>query len=185
MNKSRQTALTSTIVAVGAASRIVLGEVALASPTPLFGVMIKIGLTETLTIANGLALGATAGFVTGVLIILVSDLFILPGVWTPFIALIIGLLGFLAGISRRTFRVEASLDFAFLAVLLTVLSEFLQNLWVSVFYNVSISATMLAGFPSLLSALVNNVVLLSLAGPRVVKLIHRSAQNLSSEAFPQ
>jgi len=184
MPNSRGVAVTSCIVTVGATARILLGELALASPIGLFGVMIKVGLTETLTIASGLAMGAVTGFVTGVLIIVVSDLFILPGAWTPFIASIIGLLGLIAGIGRRRFRIETPPAFALLAILLTIVSEFLQNLWVSVFYSVPISATVLAGLPSLFTALANNVILLSTAGARVVALIQQAAGGYSTARDP-
>jgi uncharacterized membrane protein len=182
MNGSRQAALTSALVAVGAATRIVLDQIALASPTPLFGVMIKIGLTETLTIADGLAMGPTSGFVTGVLIVVVSDILTLPGAWTPFIAMIIGLLGLLAGLLQRRFRVEKPRDFALLALLLTILSEFLQNLWVSIFYSIPLPVTVSTGLPSLLTALVNNIVLLAAVGPRVMGLIKRAAGNADSRS---
>lgn len=180
MPDSRKVAVISCIVAVGATARIVLGELALVSPTALFGVMIKVGLTETLTIASGLAIGPVTGFVTGAMIIVVSDLFILPGAWTPFIASIIGLLGLTAGFGRRLFRIKTPLAFALLAVLLTLLSEFLQNVWVSVFYGVPISVTVLAGLPSLFTALANNLILLSTVGARVVALIQQAAGGLDT-----
>lgn len=172
MNKSREVSLTATIVAIGAVARIVLGSIALGSPSPLFGILIKVGFTETLSIATGLALGPAAGFITGSLIIIVSDLFMIPGPWTPFIAGIIGLLGFLAGVARKYFETPHALKFAVMAAALTILSEFLQNLWVSAFYNVPISATMMTGLPSLLTAFANNVILLTAVGPRIVRIIH-------------
>jgi uncharacterized membrane protein len=183
MNRSREISLMATIVAMGAVARIVLGNIALGSPSPLFGILIKVGFTETLAIANGLALGPAAGFITGALIIVVSDLFMIPGAWTPFIAGIIGLLGFLAGVVRTRFRTLDSFKFAVVAAFLTVLSEFLQNLWVSLFYNIPISATMMTGLPSLITALANNVILLTAAGPKIVKLIQGAAGNASDRAL--
>ena len=171
MNRSREVSLTASIVAIGAVARILLGNIALGSPSPLFGILIKVGFTETLAIATGLALGPGPGFVTGALIIVVSDLLMIPGPWTPFIAGIIGLLGFLAGIVRTRFRNPKAFKFAVMAASFTILSEFLQNLWVSLSYNIPISATMMTGLPSLLTAVVNNVILLTAVGPRIVRLI--------------
>lgn len=94
-------ALASTFIAIGAVVRIGLDEFAMASAGPLFGILIKVGLTETLTFINGFVYGPAIGFLTGSLITVISDLFVLPGPWTPFIAAIIGLLGVCAGIIRK------------------------------------------------------------------------------------
>jgi energy-coupling factor transport system substrate-specific component len=172
--KSREVAFASTFIAVGAASRIMFGNVALESPGPLYGILIKVGLSETLAIVNGLAIGPVAGFITGALIVLVSDLFMVPGPWTPFIALIIGLLGLLSGIVRRWFTNPTAPRLALLAVSLTLLSEVLQNAWVSLFYGVPFLATAIMGVPSIVTALINNAILLSLLGPRIVMLIRKT-----------
>jgi uncharacterized membrane protein len=174
--KSREVAFASTFIAAGAVSRIVLGNIALESPGPLYGILIKVGLTETLTIINGLAIGPVAGFVTGAMIIVVSDLFMAPGPWTPFIASIIGLLGLLSGLARRWFRSPTFPGIALLAASLTLLSEVLQNAWMSLFYGVPFLATMIMGTPSLVTALINNTILLSLVGPRIVMLIRKATQ---------
>ena len=176
MPKSREVAFASTFIAVGAASRIVLGNIALESPGPLYGILIKVGLTETLTIINGLAIGSVAGFMTGAMIVLVSDLFMAPGPWTIFIAAIIGLIGLLSGIARRWRSGSMFPGIALLAVSLTLLSEILQNAWMSLSYSVPFLATMIMGTPSLITALINNSILLTLIGPRAVALIRKASQ---------
>jgi len=168
---SRRAAFVSAFTALGAAARIVLGNFALHSPVPLYGILIKVGLSETLTVAIGLALGPIAGFTTGALIIVVSDLFMVAGPWTPFIAAIIGLLGLLAGLVRPRVNELTALRLGILAVLLTVLSELLQNGWVSLFYGIPFLATMISGAPSMVAALVNNTILLTTVGPRIIGLI--------------
>jgi uncharacterized membrane protein len=178
--KSKEVALASTFIAVGAASRVVLGNLALESPGPLYGILIKVGLSETLTIVNGLAIGSVAGFTTGALIVVVSDLFMVPGPWTIFIASIIGLLGFLSGIVREWFSNPTTRKLALLAVSLTLLSEALQNAWVSLFYGIPFAATLLTGTPSLVTALLNNVILLSLLGPRIIRLIQKTTRGSES-----
>lgn len=57
------------------------------------GIVIKVGLTETVAFLSGLAFRPVQGFATGALIIVVSDLYRRPGPRTPFIAAIIGLIG--------------------------------------------------------------------------------------------
>lgn len=154
--------------------RIGIDEFAMMSPTPLYGVLIKVGLTETLTFINGFVYGAATGFVTGFLIIVISDLFVIPGPWTPFIAAIIGCLGLLAGIIARLHR-EATLRLLLLSAAgLTLISEFLQNTWTAVFYSIPISATMISGIPTLIAALVNNIILFTALGARTIRLLRES-----------
>ena len=141
---STQIAHVSTFIAIGAVARIGLDELALVTP-PLFGILIAVGLTETLTFIDGFVYGPTAGFVTGFLIILISDMFTQPGPWTPFIAAIIGLIGLVAGTMRRSDRIPTFRMLAVSAVLLTLMSELLQNAWVALFYSLPIAGVMTLG----------------------------------------
>jgi hypothetical protein len=145
------------------------------TPVPVYGVVIKVGLTETLTFIIGFAYGVVAGFIGGALIVAISDLMFLPGPWTPFIAAIIGLVfGVGGGVIRRfeigTPRISV---LGVSAVILTVLSETLQNGWVAVFYSVPLVASLISGIPSLITALVNNSILLTAVGPRVIIAIRK------------
>ena len=170
----------SAFIAIGAVARILIGNLALESPAPVFGIFIKIGLTETLTFISGFVFGPGVGFLTGALIIVTSDLYMLPGPWTPFIAAIIGVFGIGAGIIRRYIDHPSPLTLGLCAALLTILSETLQNSWVALFYGVPMVATMITGLPSLVTALANNVILIGTAGPRVIKLVQGATDRSSS-----
>jgi energy-coupling factor transport system substrate-specific component len=167
---STQIAHVSTFIAIGAVARIGLDEVALVTP-PLFGILISVGLTETLTFIDGFVYGPTAGFVTGFLIILIADIFTQPGPWTPFIAAIIGLIGLVAGTMRRSDRIPTVRMLAVSAVLLTLMSELLQNAWVALFYSLPIAGVMTLGISTLVTALINNLILFTTLGPKVIKLL--------------
>lgn len=171
---STQIAHVSTFIAIGAVARIGLDELALVTP-PLFGILIAVGLTETLTFIDGFVYGPTAGFVTGFLIILISDMFTQPGPWTPFIAAIIGLIGLVAGTMRRSDRIPTVRMMAVSAVLLTLMSELLQNAWVALFYSIPIAGVMTLGISTLIAALVNNIILFTTLGPKVIKLLQGPA----------
>jgi energy-coupling factor transport system substrate-specific component len=171
---SKQIAHVSTFIAIGAVARVGLADLAMVS-RPIFGILIAVGLTETLTVINGFAYGPMAGFVTGFLIILISDIMILPGPWTPFIAAIIGLIGLVAGIARRPDQMPTVRLFALSAVALTLMSELLQNTWVALFYSLPIAGVMVLGIPTLITALVNNLILFTTLGPRVIKLLRGPA----------
>jgi len=177
---SRELSFMSAFIAIGAVARILIGNLALESPAPVFGIFIKIGLTETLTFISGFVFGPGVGFLTGALIIVTSDLYMLPGPWTPFIAAIIGVFGIGAGIIRRYIDHPSPLTLGLCAALLTILSETLQNSWVALFYGVPMVATMITGLPSLVTALANNVILIGTAGPRVIKLVQGATDRSSS-----
>jgi hypothetical protein len=170
---SKQIALIATLVAVGAVTRFGLGELAMVMPQPFYGVVIKVGLTETLTFMIGFAYGVMAGITGGALIIIISDIMFSPGPWTPFIAAIIGLVfGIGAGVIRRFENGTPGVRvLGVSAVILTVVSETLQNSWVAVFYGVPLTASMISGIPSLIAALVNNALILTAVGPRVITAI--------------
>ena len=168
---ARTIATVSALVALGAATRIVLGRVALASPVTVYGILIKVGLTETLAFVSGIVFGPVHGFTTGALIIVISDLFMLPGPWTPFISAIIGVIGACGGLLTML-RVNPSRRIMIgSAVLLTLVSEFLQNLWVALFFGIPVVVALIGGINSLISALVNNVLLFPTVGLRAIQII--------------
>jgi uncharacterized membrane protein len=175
---SRQVALISTFIAIGAVVRIAVDQVGDMVPTPAFSVVIKIGLSETLSFVSGFVYGPTVGFVTGFLIILLSDI-TSPygaGVWTPFIGSIIGLLGVCAALIRRLRSRPSPMMMIISAVGLTLLSETLQNVWGALFYNTPIfgwMGSMWLGLPSLVTAIANNVILFPTVGTRAIEFLRQ------------
>jgi len=177
----KQLSAISLLVATAAAVRVGVNWVAFAVPIPAYGVLVKIGLSETLAFTSGFAFGPIQGFLTGVLIIVVSDIFTLAGPWTPFIATIIGVLGLFGGIFRR-FRQTQSIRFLALAALvLTLISEMLQNIWSGWYtwtfympevpFMVVLATTFVEGLPSAITAIINNTVLFMLVAPRIIKIL--------------
>jgi uncharacterized membrane protein len=170
---SKKVALVATLVAVGSVVRFGIDELAIITPTPFYGVVVKVGLSETLAFIMGIIYGPVVGFLGGSSIIVISDLPVAPGPWTPFIG---GIIGFVFGVGggtlRHLFRNRPNaLWFAVSAVALTVVSEFLQNLWGSEFYGIPLLVSMVGGVPSLITALVNNTVLFTILAPRVISTI--------------
>jgi len=170
---SKQIALVSTFSAIGAVVRILVNNLGSVSPEPVYAVVTKVGLSETLSFVSGFVFGPLAGFITGFLIILLSDMAspFGPGAWTPYIASIIGVLGICGGIVRRV-HPKPTVTVALVAgVALTLLSEFLQNAWVSLTYNIPIEGTMLTGISSLVTAMANNVVLFPTVGLKTITFV--------------
>ena len=171
--RSRELCLVAALVAVGSVLRVGLGELALTAPIPLYGVLIKVGLTETFAFVSGFVFGAAPGFLTGALIIVTSDLLMIPGPWTPFIAVIIGIIGIGGGAIRRLVGNPSVLVLGVSAAGLTLMSEFLQNAWFALFFNIPIAAALAMAIPSMLTAVANNVVLLTTVGVKTIWLIQK------------
>jgi len=168
---TKQLAAISLLVSTGAVLRIGLEWVALVLPIDTYGILIKIGLTETLAFVCGFVFGPLQGFITGALIIVVSDLFTIPGPWTPFIAAIIGIIGIGGGVLRRFMRNPSIISLGVSALILTLISEVLQNTWFAWFFGVPIIATFLMGIPTLITAFINNTILFTTVGSRIIKLM--------------
>jgi uncharacterized membrane protein len=164
------------LVAVGVVGRIAFGQLALASPTPVYGILIKVGLTETLAFVSGFAFGSALGFLTGGLIIVISDIFMIPGPWTPFIGAIIGIFGVGGGANRRLAANPSAVVLGASAAFLTVLSEFLQNAWFAWFFNMPLLAALAMGIPSMATAAANNVILFTAVAPRIIRLIQEATK---------
>nr|MDO8099627.1 ECF transporter S component [Candidatus Njordarchaeota archaeon] len=189
---TKQLSVVSLLSAVGAVVRIGFGRIAYSMPYvplpfgfSLYGVFIKIGLTETLTFMSGFVFGPAQGFLTGALIIIVSDIFSVYGLglWTPFVAVIIGLLGILGGVFRRIKRNPSTMFLAVSAVTVTMISELLQNVWFAwymwTFYMpetpflVVLVIMLVGGIPSIVTALVNNVVFFTAISPTIIRVLRK------------
>lgn len=176
MTCSRRIALTAVLIAVGAVARIIIGNITMFIPQPFYGLAIAVGLTETITFISGFTLGPVEGFTTGASIIVISDIATLPGAWTPLIAIIIGLIGVFAGIIRKFKQLDLRM-LAVSSILLTLMSETLQNVSIALLFNTPVLATILLGLPTLGVALVNNFILFTTVGYRVIAMILGSATN--------
>lgn len=176
----KQLSAISLLVATAAAVRVGMNWVAFALPIPIYGILVKIGLVETLTFISGFVFGPIQGFITGALIIVVSDLLTWAGPWTPIIAAIIGLLGVCGGLLRRVRKNPGLVFLGVTAVVLTLVSETLQNLYTAWFYLVSGMPLVVAlvtsfggGIAPMVSAIINNTVLFTTVAPRIIVIIRR------------
>jgi len=176
----KQLSTISLIVALGAVVRVGVNWLAFTTPSLPYGILVKIGLCETLAFICGFVFGPVQGFVTGALIIVVSDLLTWAGIWTPVIAAIIGLLGVWGGLLRRVRENPGVIFLGVTAVVLTLVSETLQNLYTTWFYLVSGMPLMVAlvtafggGIISMITAIVNNMVLFVTVAPRIIGVMRR------------
>ena len=171
----------SVLIALGAVARIGLGRIAIVAPTEAYGILIKIGLTETLAFICGFVFGPIQGFMTGALIIVISDLLMLPGPWTPCIGAIIGIFGIGGGMTRRLFGNPSRNMLVASSLTLTALSEFLQNLWFALFFGIPVVVAFTMAIPTAATALINNTILFTTVGSKTIKLM---LEKLSQGAEP-
>jgi uncharacterized membrane protein len=145
------------------------------------GILIKIGLTEVLSFICGFVFGSAQGFITGFLIITISNLLTgAVGLWTPFIGAIVGLIG-IAGGHLRHLDEGSNIMFLVAAIALTLMSEVLQNAWFAwymwSFYMPETSllgvfiTSLVMGIKSLITALINNMILFTVVAPRIIKVL--------------
>jgi len=177
----KQLSAISLLVATAAAVRVGMLWVALAVAIPVYGVVVKIGLSETLAFTCGFVFGPIQGFITGALSIVISDLFTGAGLWTPFIAIIIGVLGFFGGILRRFKPNPSILVLGVVAIVLTLISELLQNIWFGWYmwsfympetlFLLVLVTTLVDGLPTMITAIINNTILFMTVMPRIIKIL--------------
>lgn len=180
---TKQLCIISLLAATAALVRVGINFMALSLPTPFYGIVIKIGLIETLTFTCGFVFGPLGGFMTGVISIVVSDLFTLIGIWTPFIAIIIGIMGIFGSLLRH-YKPNPSLKIlGIMAIGVTLLSELLQNIWfvwyMWTFYtpgtpfSIILGITLVQGIPSLIAALIGNFILFTTVVPQIIKILEK------------
>ena len=85
-------------------------------------------------ILAGMYLGSEAGFFTGVLFALISDMYFGIGPWTPFQMLAWGLVGFFAGVLSK--KLDGSkILLAFYAAISGVAYSFIMDIWTVMWYS--------------------------------------------------
>jgi len=177
----KQFSAISLLVATAVAVRVGMNWAALAIAIPIYGVIVKIGLSETVAFTSGFVFGPIQGFIAGALIIAISDMFTWAGLWTPFIAMIIGMLGFFGGIFRRFKSNPSVIVLGAVAIVLTVVSELLQNLWFGWYmwsfympetpFLTVLAAALVDGLPSMITAIISNTILFTTVMPRIIKIL--------------
>jgi hypothetical protein len=178
----KQLSVISLLVATGVVVRSGLGWLAYVVPA-FYGVLIKVGLSETLAFICGFVFGPIQGFIASVLIIIVSDMFSIygPGLWTPFIASIIGLVGIGGWMLHRFKENPSVISMGVAAVILTIVSELLQNIWFAWYmwafympettFMIVLGMSLVGGIKSMVTALINNTVLFTAVAPRIIKVL--------------
>ena len=168
---AREVTLVATLAAVAAAGRVLLAAVPGVQPVTVIAV------------AAGAALGARAGFATGALAALVSNLFLGQGPWTPWQMLGWGACG-LAGAALRSL-IRRRVAFAAACFVLGFAFSSLMDLWLwlSFWPHTWEALTIVYGRGVWFSAAhaVGNVVIALAVGPELRRLLERYGRRLRTE----
>ncbi len=168
---AREVTLVATLAAVAAAGRVLLAAVPGVQPVTVIAV------------AAGAALGARAGFATGALAALVSNLFLGQGPWTPWQMLGWGACGLVGAALRSLIRHRVA--FAAICFVLGFAFSSLMDLWLwlSFFPHTWEALTVVFGRGVWFSAAhaVGNVVIALAVGPELRRLLERYGRRLRTE----
>ncbi len=149
-NTTREIVLISVLVALTVVSRVIF------APIPSFKPVTAI------VIIAGVAYGCKAGYITGAMAALVSDIFFGIGAWTPFQMFVWGVIGFFAGILFCNKKFNLCL-IAIYAVICGVLFSVLMDIWTVIaidnnFNIVRYAQVLLASLPFMAIYAVSNLI---------------------------
>jgi len=168
---AREVTLVATLAAVAAAGRVLLAAVPGVQPVTVIAV------------TAGAALGARAGFATGALAALVSNLFLGQGPWTPWQMLGWGACG-LAGAALRSL-IRQRVAFAAVCFVLGFAFSSLMDLWLwmSFFPHTWEALTVVYARGVWFSAAhaIGNVAIALAVGPELRRLLERYGRRLRTE----
>lgn len=126
-----------------------------------------------IVIITGIAFGAEAGFLTGSLSALVSNVFFGQGPWTPFQMLLWGLIGFFAGIALHNKKRPNRIVLTVLGVLGGIIFSLIMDIWTTLSATGSFTAqayllNVFSSFPFMAVYAVSNVIFLLLLAPSLL-----------------
>lgn len=133
----------------------------------LFAVTPGFKPVAAITAITGIYLGAEAGFLTGALSAIVSNMFFGQGPWTPFQMFTWGLIGYVAGLLGKTGKMESKWALTLFGILAGVLFSFGMDVWGAVsmtglFSWQAYRAALVTALPFTVMYAVSNVIFLLL-----------------------
>lgn len=133
---------------------------------------------SAIIIITGMAFGKEAGFMSGAITAIVSNIFFGQGPWTPFQMLSWGMIGYLAGVLNRNHRLERSGPLYIYAGFAGVLFSVIMDIWSAfsidgVFLIERYGALLLTSMPFMVMYVVSNVIFLYFLHKPMIKKLNR------------
>jgi len=171
LDRSKEVALVSSLVALGAAGRL------------LFAAAPNISPVDWLTLCTGMVFGPLTGFSVGAATMLVSNFWLGQGPWTIYQMIGMGLLGVLGGVLHRWrssigAKAMGGIGFGWAFVYGTITSVFWVLFFASRVNWTGFAAYWVAGLPFYVLQGLGNAVLLYILGRRTLAIFERYRKRL-------
>ncbi len=171
LGTSKEVALVSMVVALGAAGRL------------LFAAAPNVSPVDWLTLCTGMVFGPLTGFSVGASTMLVSNFWLGQGPWTPYQMLGMGLLGIVGGLLGRWKGAIGARSLAIVGLIWGFVYGVITTLFWTLMFSASSNWTsfvgyLLSGLPFFALQGVGNGVLLYFLGKRTIRMFERYKQRL-------
>ena len=161
----RELAVIAVMTALSVIGRVVFMEIPAFKPI------------TALIVITGISFGMEAGFITGSLSALISNIFFGQGTWTPFQMIAWGLIGFLSGILCGKKKIKI-VPIILLGTLAGAGFSLIMDLWTAISYDKTIIPARYIAFvgtslPFMITYIVSNIVFLLLLANPMLKQANR------------
>lgn len=131
-----------------------------------------------ITIITGMYMGPEAGFFTGALSALVSNIYFGQGPWTPFQMITWGLIGFIAGFLAKLKIMQNEIILSIYAILSGIAFSMIMDIWVVMSIDKGFNlnrylAVISTSLPMMVSYAISNVIFLLLLSNPIGKKLSR------------
>ena len=164
--KTREIMVIVVMVSITVTSRIIF------APIPGFKPV------TALTAITGMAFGPEAGFLTGSIAALVSNMFFGQGPWTPFQMIAWGILGFIAGVLAKLNLIKNKVVLVIYSIFSGILYSFIMDIWNvlsidGLFSLEKYKIAILAAIPFTIVYIISNIFFLALLSKPIGKKLER------------
>ena len=131
-----------------------------------------------ITVITGISMGPEAGFLTGAMSAIVSNMFFGQGPWTPFQMLTWGLIGYLAGLLGKLNIMQNKIVLSIYGIFSGVVFSLVMDMWVVMSIDNSFNvarylATVATSLPFMIEYAISNVIFLLVLGRPIGKKLER------------
>lgn len=131
-----------------------------------------------IVIITGMMFGKEAGFLSGAMSALLSNIFFGQGPWTPFQMLSWGLIGFVAGILNRKHRLEHAIPLYIFGAFSGICYSMLMDVWsvisIDGYFNLTRYLILLTtSLPFMVMYMISNVIFLALIWKVMIRKLKR------------
>ena len=164
--KTREIMVIVVMVSITVTSRIIF------APIPGFKPV------TALTAITGMAFGPEAGFLTGSISALISNMFFGQGPWTPFQMIAWGILGFIAGVLAKLNLIKNKVVLVIYSIFSGILYSFIMDIWNvlsidGLFSLEKYKIAIFAAIPFTIVYIISNIFFLALLSKPIGKKLER------------